>query len=87
MDFLKLRAVLLLVYTQLSAAPASSPVTDGDKTYPHRRAIAEGGGDFAYPIAVQTADQRIHVVYTSDGRRVINHAVFTEEWLLSARTR
>ena len=86
-DFLKLKSGnLLLVYndsmtgrTPLVAALS----TDADKSYPHRRAIAEGAGDFAYPIAVQTADGQIHVVYTSDGRRVINHAVFAEDWLLA----
>ena len=86
-DFLKLKSGnLLLVYndsmtgrTPLVAALS----TDADKSYPHRRAIAEGAGDFAYPIAVQAADGQIHVVYTSDGRRVINHAVFAEEWLLA----
>jgi predicted neuraminidase len=57
--------------------------TDGDATYPYRRAIAEGPGDFAYPIALQAADGRIHVVYTSERRQVINHAVFGESWLLS----
>ena len=45
----------------------------------------QGAGDFAYPIAVQTADGRIHVVYTSDGRRVINHAVFSEDWLMAPK--
>ena len=90
-DFLKLKSShLLLVYndSMVHRTPLVAALsTDGDKTYARRRAIAEGAGDFAYPIAVQTADQRIHVVYTSDGRRVINHAVFTEEWLLSAPTR
>ena len=82
-DFLKLKSGnLLLVYndTMVGRTPLVAALsTDGDKSYPHRRAIAEGPGDFAYPIAVQTADGRIHVVYTSDGRRVINHAVFSED--------
>jgi predicted neuraminidase len=90
-DFLKLKSGhLLLVYndTMVGRTPLVAALsTDGDKTYPHRRAIAEGAGDFAYPIAVQTADERIHVVYTSDGRRVINHAVFTEDWLLLPQKR
>jgi predicted neuraminidase len=85
-DFLRLASGrLLLVYndsmtgrTPLRAALSS----DRDKTYPHRRAIAEGPGDFAYPIALQSADGRIHVVFTSDRRRVVNHAVFDEQWLL-----
>lgn len=90
-DFLKLKSGnLLLVFndsmtgrTPLMAALS----TDNDRTYPHRRAIADGAGDFAYPIAVQTADGRIHVVYTSDGRRQINHAVFDEAWLMASAQR
>lgn len=84
-DFLKLRGgSLLLVYndsmhqrTPLRAALSD----DNDKTYPIQRNIAEGRTDFAYPSAVQTADGMIHVVYTSDGRKVIHHTVFDEEWV------
>jgi predicted neuraminidase len=86
-DFLRLASGnLLLVYND--SMTARTPLvaalsTDSDRTYPHRRSIAEGPGDFAYPIAVQASDGRIHVVFTSDARRVINRAVFTEEWLLA----
>lgn len=55
---------------------------DGGGTFPHWRDIAEGPGDFAYPSAVQTADGKIHVTYTSDERTVIRHAVFEEEAIL-----
>ena len=48
---------------------------------PYRRNIAEGRNSFAYPIGFQAADGRIHIVYTSDQRTVINHAVFGEEWV------
>ena len=85
-DFLKLRSSrLLLVYndsmsrrTPLTAA--LSP--DHDSTYPYRRNIVSGTGAFAYPVAIQTQDDKIHVVYTSEQRTVINHAVFDEEWVL-----
>jgi hypothetical protein len=60
---------------------------DGDATYPYRRNLAEGPGDFAYPIALQAADGRIHVVFTSDRRRVINHAVFSESWVVADKSR
>ncbi len=80
---------LLLVYndsmskrTPLTAALS----TDGDRSYPHRRNLAEGPGDFAYPFAIQTRDGKIHVVYTSQRRRVINHAVFAEAALLNGKT-
>lgn len=84
-DFIKLRSGnLLLVYndhmyqrTPLTAALS----TDQDRSYPYRRNIAEGKDSFAYPIALQTQDDRIHVVYTSRQRTTVNHAVFTEDWL------
>ncbi len=84
-EFLKLRSGnLLLIYndhmyerTPLTAALSS----DGDKSYPWRRNIAEGKNDFAYPSAVQTPDGLIHVVYTSNGRTVIHHDVFDEDWV------
>jgi predicted neuraminidase len=76
---------LLLVYndsmsrrTPLTAALS----TDGDRSYLYRRNLAEGTGDFAYPFAIQTRDGKIHVVYTSQRRSVINHAVFEESAIL-----
>ena len=48
---------------------------------PSRRNIAEGRNSFAYPIGFQASDGLIHIVYTSDQRSVINHAVFNEEWV------
>jgi predicted neuraminidase len=86
-DFLRLaNGHLLLVYnssmsrrTPLSVALS----TDQDKTYPYRRNLAAGPGDFAYPYAIQTRDGRIHVVYTSDHRSVINHAIFNESAILT----
>jgi predicted neuraminidase len=75
---------LLLVYNDTMSGRTPLTVarsTDNDRSWPHRRNLAEGPGDFAYPTAIQASDGRIHVVYTSDRRRVINHAVFGEEWV------
>ncbi len=85
-DFLKLKnGHLLLTYndsmndrTPLAVALS----TDNDKTYPHRRNLAVGDFDYAYPIATQAQDGKIHVIYTSHGRTVINRAVFDEAWVL-----
>ena len=85
LEFLKLQSGnLLLVFndhmwkrTPLVAALS----TDGDRTYPHRRAIGADDNTYAYPIGFQGRDGRIHIVYTSDGRTVINHAVFDEAWV------
>ncbi len=85
-DLIKLRSgKLLLVYnhsmserTPLRAVLSS----DGGKTWPRRLDIATGKNSFAYPIVLQGADGRLHLVYTSDGRRAVNHAVFLESDLL-----
>ncbi len=85
-DFIKLvNGHLLLVFndsmsdrTPLAAALS----TDGGKTFPHRRNLAEGKDDFAYPTAVQTRDGKIHVVYTARERTVIRHAAFDESAIL-----
>ena len=81
-DFLKLRnGHLLLVFndSMTERTPLTVAVsTDNDKSYPYRRNICEGRNSFAYPVAIQTRDGKIHVVYTSNQRTVINHAVFDE---------
>lgn len=81
-DFIRLRnGHLLLVYndnmnerTPLTVAIS----TDDDKTYPHRRNIAGGDNTFAYPYAIQTRDDKIHIIYTTNTRTTIMHAVFDE---------
>jgi len=90
-DFIKLRnGHLLLVYND-DPNNARMPLTvaislDGDKTYPYKRNIVNIPGDTAaYPTAIQTSDGKIHVVYTSKKRTVINHAVFDESAILSSR--
>jgi predicted neuraminidase len=88
-DFLKLASgSLLLVFndcmtgrTPLTAALSS----DLDRSWPVRRNIAEGKDAYGYPYAIQTSDGLIHVVYTSEGRTVINHAIFDEDWVRRRR--
>ena len=85
-DFLQLRSGnLLLVYndnmndrTPLTVAIS----TDNDRTWPHKRHIRQGLGPYAYPYAIQTADGMIHVIYTTDNRTQIMHAVFAEDAIL-----
>ena len=85
-EFLKLQSGnLLLVFndsmsqrTPLTAALS----TDHDKTWPHRRNIAEGRNSYAYPIGFQASDGKIHIVYTSDKRTTINRAIFDEAWVM-----
>lgn len=78
---------LLLVYND--SMTGRSPLTvalspDGGRTWPDRRNLREGPGDFAYPSALQARDGRVHVVFTSEGRTVVNHAVFDEDWVRGA---
>jgi len=81
-DLIKLKnGHLLLVYNDSfnERTPLAVAIsTDSAKTFPHRRNIAEGRGDFGYPTTIQTRDGKIHVTYTSDERTVIQHAVFDE---------
>ena len=87
-DFIKLRnGHLLLVYNDNNEGermPLTVAIsTDQDKTYPYRRNIVNRPGDTAaYPNAIQTRDGKIHVVYTSGERTIINHAVFEESAIL-----
>ena len=84
-DFLKLTSgALLLVYNDhmWERSPLMLALSDDkDRTYPVKKALATGKNSYAYPIAFQARDGRIHVIYTSDSRKVINHAVLTEEWI------
>ena len=73
---------LLLVYNNSAndRTPLTAAIsTDNGRTFPHRRNIAEGIGDFAYPSALESKDGWIHITYTSDERSVIRHAVMKED--------
>jgi len=86
-DFIKLdNGHLLLVYNDSMAGRTPLTVaisTDQDKTYPHRRNIAEGDNTFAYPVAIQTRDGKIHIIYTTNSRTTIMHAEFDESAILN----
>ncbi len=85
-DLVKLKnGHLMLIYndSMWQRAPLSVAVsTDGDRTYPYRRNIVEGPGPYAYPYAIQAKDEKLHVIFTSHDRTVINHAVFEEDAIL-----
>jgi len=88
-DFLKLQSGnLLLVYND--SFNARTPLTvafspDHDKTWPVKKDLVAGPGDFGYPQAFQTKDGKVHVVYTSEKRQVINHATFDESWIAGGK--
>jgi len=81
-DFIRLASgKLLLVYNNspLERTPLTAALsTDGDKSYAYHRDIGTGDHDYGYPYAIQAADGKIHLVYTTDKRSTINLAVFGE---------
>jgi predicted neuraminidase len=87
-DFIRLQSGhLLLVYNNTNVGdrmPLSAAIsTDNDRSYPHRRNLVNQPGDTAaYPVAIQTQDGKIHVVYTSQERTVVNRATFDESAIL-----
>ncbi len=85
-DFLRLKnGHLLLTYNDSmnQRSPLTVAIsTDNDKTYPYRRDIAGGDNTFAYPYAIQTDDEKIHIIYTTNNRTTIMHAVFDEKAIL-----
>jgi predicted neuraminidase len=87
-DFIKLASGNLLLLNNHTNVGDRMPLTayistDNDRSYPHRRHIVNIPGDTAaYPVAIQTRDGKIHVVYTSQERQVVNRAVFDESAVL-----
>lgn len=86
-DFIKLKnGHLLLVYNHSTddRMPLTVAIsTDNDQTYPHRRDILNiPGNTAAYPMAIQTSDGKIHIIYTSDRRSIIHHVTFDESAIL-----
>lgn len=87
-DFIKLaNGHLLLVFNDTNVddrMPLTAAIsTDNDKTYPHVRNIINKPGDTAaYPVAIQTRDGKIHVIYTSENRQVVNRVSFHESAIL-----
>ena len=81
-DFIKLQnGHLMLVYNDNmnDRTPLTVAISmDGDKSYPFRRHIAGGDNTFAYPYSIQTRDGKIHIIYTTNNRTTIMHAVFDE---------
>lgn len=72
---------LLLVYndnmndrTPLAVAVS----TDNGQTWPHRRVIAGGQNEYAYPYAIQAQNDKIYLIYTTNGRTTVMMSVFEE---------
>ena len=83
---------LLLVYNDSIAerTPLTVSVsTDNDTTWAYKRNIAESDETqtFAYPVAIQSRNGKMHVVCTTDVRKTILHFTFDEEAVLSHPTK
>jgi predicted neuraminidase len=91
-DFIKLaNGHLLLVFNDTNVddrMPLTAAIsTDNDKTYPHVRNIINKPGDTAaYPVSIQTRDGKIHVIYTSENRQVVNRVSFNESAILGHKS-
>ena len=89
-DFLRLaNGHHLLVYNHsfTNRTPLTVALsTDGARTFPHARNLLDApDGDYGYPTALQTRDGRLHVLFTSDERTVVRHAVFPEDWIRTGK--
>ncbi|MBI4582088.1 MAG: exo-alpha-sialidase [Planctomycetes bacterium] len=74
---------LLLVFNDSPTArvPLSAAISaDQGVTWPIRRVLAQGDGTYSYPVAVQTPDGLVHVLYSLNRDR-IQHLTFNEAWL------
>jgi predicted neuraminidase len=79
---------LLLIYNpdMHERVPLTAALSeDGGRNWGRQVQLATGPGGLAYPSAVQTRDGKIHVVYTSDERKVIRRAIFEESDIAGAR--
>lgn len=54
--------------------------TDEGRTWPRKRNLETGTGEFSYPAVIQTRDGLTHVTYTYL-RKSIKHAAFNEAWI------
>ena len=90
-DFIKLKSGrLLLIFndSMTQRTPLTAALSDdSDRSWPIRRNVCEGKGDFGYPTVLQARDGRIHLVFTSAKRTVVNHAMFDEDWVIRAETK
>jgi predicted neuraminidase len=80
---------LLLTYNNsfLDRTPLTLALsTDGEKSWAYQRDLGTEKLDYAYPYAIQTRDGKIHLVFTSHRRSVINHVEFDENFLMKQKS-
>lgn len=86
-DLLKLQSGrLLLVYndSMIERVPLNAAISeDGEKSFPIRKILANGNTAFAYPYVMQAKDGKIHIIFTTEKRSIVNRIVVTEAELLA----
>lgn len=87
-DLLRLHSGRLALAYNPSASqrtPLWVTIADEDERWQPARVLEQGRGEFSYPALCQTPDRTIHLVYTYK-RQYIQHAWFSESWLLGEET-
>ena len=54
---------------------------DGGKSWPFKKDLETKSAEFSYPFLIRDSDGIIHITYTSENRRYIEHAEFNEAWI------
>jgi predicted neuraminidase len=87
-DLLKLPSGnLLLVYNNsfLERTPLSIAVsTDTEKSWSKARDLATADLDYGYPFAIVGKDDKVHMVFTSHSRSVVNYVSFDESFVMDS---
>jgi predicted neuraminidase len=86
-DLLRLQSGRLLLTFNNSRTlrtPLNLALAEEDEHWGSIQTIEDGPGEFSYPTLAQTDDGQIHMVYTYQ-REHIQHACFTEAWLLEGK--
>ncbi len=76
---------LILIYNDSNEK--RSPLTvalsvDEGKTWPYKKNLVEGDGEFSYPCCTQSSDNLIHILYTYK-RDSIHEITISEQWITS----
>ena len=82
-DLIRLTSgALLLAYNPVSTGrtPLCVAWSNEDETWPRQQTLQDAPGEFSYPTLLQSADGRIHMVYTYR-REHIQYARFDEAWV------
>ena len=89
-DFIKLASGnLLLLFNDSMNDRTPLTVTlsnDQGRSWAWKRNLTEGPYDYGYPMALQTRDGKIHMIFTSHERTIVNHAVLDELWIKEGGT-